>query len=130
MPAVSAVIPTYNRLPLLMQAVESVRAQTFGDWELVVADDGSTDGSAEAVEGLGDPRIRVLRLPHTGNAGAVRNAGVAASGGEWLAFLDSDDVWLPQRLELQLAAVRDANVQWSYAGAELMDSAGRPLPLR
>ena len=130
MPAVAAVIPTYNRLPLLMQAVESVRAQTFGDWELIVADDGSTDGSAEAVEALGDPRIRVLRLPRTGNAGAVRNAGVAASGGEWLVFLDSDDVWLPQRLELQLAAVRAANVQWSYAGAELMDSAGRPLPLR
>lgn len=130
MPAVSAIIPTYDRLPLLMQAVESVRAQTFGDWELIVADDGSTDGSAEAVEALGDPRIRVLRLPHTGSAGAVRNAGVAASGGEWLAFLDSDDVWLPRRLELQLAAVRAADVQWSYGGAELMDSAGRPLPLR
>jgi glycosyltransferase involved in cell wall biosynthesis len=130
MPAVSAIIPTYDRLPLLMQAVESVRAQTFGDWELIVADDGSTDGSAEAVEALGDPRVRVLRLPHTGSAGAVRSAGVAASGGEWLVFLDSDDVWLPRRLELQLAAVRAANVQWSYAGAELMDAAGRPLPLR
>jgi glycosyltransferase involved in cell wall biosynthesis len=127
---VSVVIPTYNRRALLLPAVDSVRAQTFGDWELIVADDGSTDGSADAVEALGDPRVRLLRLPHTGNVAAVRNAGVAASRGEWLAFLDSDDAWLPRRLELQLAAIGDTNAQWSYAGVELMDPAGRPVPMR
>ena len=130
MPAVSVVIPTYNRGPLLLEAVESVRAQTFDDWELIVADDGSTDGSLEAVEALGDPRVRVLRLPHGGNVSAVRNAGVAASRAEWVAFLDSDDAWLPGRLELQLAALRPTSARWSYGGAELMDPAGRPIPFR
>ena len=131
MPAVSVVIPTYNRLPLLMEAVASVRAQSFADWELIVADDGSTDGSAEAVEALGDDRIRVLRLPHTGIVAAVRNAGAAASRAAWLAFLDSDDVWVPRKLDVQLAASRAAaGVRWSYAGAEMMDHAGRPAPFR
>lgn len=130
MPIVSVVIPTYNRRALLPQAVDSVRAQTFGDWELIVADDGSTDGSADAVEALGDPRVRVLRLPHIGNVASVRNAGVAASRGEWLAFLDSDDVWLPRRLEVQFAAIGVTSAQWSYAGVELMDPAGRPVPMR
>lgn len=130
MPAVSAVIPTYNRLPLLMQAVESVRAQTFGDWELIVADDGSTDGSAEAVDGLGDPRIRVLRLPHTGRPAAARNAGLAAARGEWVAFLDSDDLWEPHKLALQLDLTRAAGVRWSYTDVRLVDDGGRTIPLR
>lgn len=130
MPAVSVVIPTWNRLPLLLQAVDSVRAQTFADWELIVADDGSTDGSAEAVEALGDPRIRALRLPHGADEGRARNAGVAASSGEWVAFLDSDDLWMPHKLEVQFAASRAAGVRWSYAGAEMMDDNGRPVPFR
>ena len=128
MPSVSVVIPTFDRLPLLLQAVDSVRAQTFADWELVVADDGSADGSAEAVEALGDGRIRAVRLPHAGDEGRARNAGVAASRGEWVAFLDSDDLWMPHKLQVQLAASRAAGVRWSYAGAEMMDPAGRPVP--
>ncbi|HEX6909860.1 MAG TPA: glycosyltransferase [Longimicrobium sp.] len=130
MPAVSAVIPTYNRLPLLMEAVASVRAQTFADWELVVADDGSTDGSAEAVEALGDPRIRVLRLPHAGYAAAGRNAGLAAARGEWVAFLDSDDRWEPHKLAVQLHLARRAGVRWSYTDVRLVDEQGRTIPLR
>lgn len=128
MPLVSAIIPTFNRLPLLLQAVESVRAQTFAEWELIVADDGSTDGSADAVEALGDARIRVLRLPHAGDEAVARNGGAAAAGGEWLAFLDSDDVWLPHKLQAQVAATLDAGVRWSYAGVEMMDEAGRTVP--
>lgn len=130
MPTVSVVIPTYNRRALLMEAVRSVRAQTFADWELVVADDGSTDGSAEAVEALGDARIRVLRLPRVGRAAAVRNAGVRASRGEWIAFLDSDDLWAPHKLAVQLDTTRVAGARWSYTGLELMDDAGLPVPFR
>ncbi|HEX2080944.1 MAG TPA: glycosyltransferase family A protein, partial [Longimicrobium sp.] len=129
-PTVSAVIPTYNRLPLLLAAVESVRVQTFGEWELIVADDGSTDGSAEAVEALGDPRIRVLRLPRTGSPAVARNAAVRAARGEWVAFLDSDDRWLPRKLELQLSAVRRAGARWSYTALVLVDEEGGPLPFR
>jgi glycosyltransferase involved in cell wall biosynthesis len=128
MPTVSVIIPTYNRRPLLMEAVESVRAQTFTDWELVVVDDGSTDGSADAVEALHDPRIRVLRLPHAGRAAVVRNAGVRAARGEWVAFLDSDDLWEPHKLAVQLDLTRVAGARWSYTRLALMDAAGLPVP--
>jgi len=130
MPLVSVIIPTYDRLPLLREAVESVRAQTFAGWELVVADDGSADGSAEAVEAMGDVRIRVLRLPHSGDEATARNAGAAAARGEWLAFLDSDDVWLPRKLSAQVEATLRAGVEWSYAGVEMMDEARRTVPFR
>jgi glycosyltransferase involved in cell wall biosynthesis len=129
MPLVTAVIPTYNRLPLLMEAVASVRAQTLGDWELVVVDDGSADGSAEAVEALGDARIRVLRLPPTGNVAALRNAGVRAGSGDWVAFLDSDDVWEPRKLQAQLGALHAAGARWSYTDLRMMDDAGEPIPM-
>lgn len=129
MPAVSVVIATFDRLPLLMEAVDSVRAQTFSDWELIVVDDGSADGSADAVEALGDARIRVLRLPHTGDVSAVRNAGVAAARGEWVAFLDSDDLWGPHKLAIQLEATREAGARWSYTDIRLVDDGGEPIPL-
>lgn len=130
MPDVSVVIPTFNRRALLLEAVESVRTQTFTDWELVVADDGSTDGSAESVEALGDPRIRVLRLPRVGRAAVARNTGVRAARGEWVAFLDSDDVWEPRKLDVQVDAMRAAGVRWSYTGLVLVDDARRPVPFR
>jgi glycosyltransferase involved in cell wall biosynthesis len=130
MPTVSAVIPTYNRRPLLMEAVDSVRAQTFGDWELIVADDGSTDGSADAVDALDDERIRVLRLPHTGNVAALRNTGARAGRGAWIAFLDSDDIWEPAKLQVQIAATEAAGVRWSYTGLTLMNDAHEPVPFR
>lgn len=130
MPAVSVVIPSHDRRPLLLQAVESVRAQTFGDWELIVADDGSTDGSPEAVEALHDARIRVLRQPHAGRAAVARNTGVRAARGEWVAFLDSDDVWEPHKLAAQLDLARAAGVRWSYTGLVLVDDGGRPVPFR
>src|SRR2546421_610268 len=102
---VSVILPTYDRLPLLREAVESVRAQTWADWELVVIDDGSTDGTAEYLTELAsvDPRVRVLRRPHRGNPARLRNEAVAASTGEYVAFQDSDDVWEPEKLARQLA---------------------------
>jgi glycosyltransferase involved in cell wall biosynthesis len=130
LPLVTVVIPTHDRLPLLREAVESVRAQSYPHWELVVADDGSTDGSAEWVEGLADPRVRVLRLPHSGLPGVVRHQGVRAGSGELLAFLDSDDRWLPRRLEVQVQALRRSGARWSYSAYQLVDCGGEPLPTR
>jgi glycosyltransferase involved in cell wall biosynthesis len=95
MPFFSVVIPTYNRLDLLKEALASVRAQTFTDYELVVADDGSTDGTAEWLQG--QPRVRVLRQPNRG-PGAARNLGARDAKGDYFAFLDSDDVWFPWTL--------------------------------
>jgi glycosyltransferase involved in cell wall biosynthesis len=116
-PTVSVVIPTYNRLPLLCDAVESVRAQTFGDWELIVADDGSTDDTPAYLTALqrADERVRVLYMEHSATATRARAEGTALARGEWLAFLDSDDVWLPRKLEVQLRAMAEhPECAWSY----------------
>jgi len=99
-PLVSVIIPTYNRADLVRQAVASVEAQTFRDFEIVVVDDGGTDGTCEAL--AAGPELRVLRHPHRQGVAAARNTGAAAARGEWLAFLDSDDFWLPDKLARQM----------------------------
>jgi glycosyltransferase involved in cell wall biosynthesis len=129
-PLVTVVIPTHDRLPLLRAAVASVAAQTYARWELVVADDGSTDGTAEAVWAMSDPRVRVVALAREGHIGRVRNAGVAAGSGELVAFLDSDDLWLPGKLAAQLRALRESGARWCYAGFEMMDEEERTIPMR
>jgi len=102
-PAVSVVIPTYNRAEMLAQALRSVRAQTFTDYEIVIVDDGSTDGTAEVVGSFTDERIKYLRQENRGSS-AARNAGIDWAEGKYVAFLDSDDAWLPEKLEVQVAA--------------------------
>jgi hypothetical protein len=101
MSRVSIVLPTYNRADTLLRAIDSVRAQTFEDWELHVVDDGSTDGTPELFAGI-DSRVQLHRRPHLGVAEA-RNHGLRASRGEIIAFLDSDDEWTAHHLELSLA---------------------------
>src|SRR5439155_18013272 len=96
---ISVIIPTYNRARLVPRAVRSALAQVTADDEVLVADDGSTDNTAEALAEFED-RIRHLRLPHAG-AGATRNRGVAEATRPRIAFLASDDEWLPGQLKLQ-----------------------------
>lgn len=100
----SVVIPSHNRAELLATALASVWAQTLSDYEVIVSDDGSTDGTLSYLRSLGD-RVRVVTQPHAG-PGCARNAGVAASRGSYVVFLDSDDVWFPWTLEV-LAGVID-----------------------
>jgi glycosyltransferase involved in cell wall biosynthesis len=99
--SVSVVIPTYNRRFQVREAVQSVLAQRSCDFEVIVVDDGSTDGTAEGLADLGRS-LRLLRRAHRG-VSAARNAGAACASGDWLAFLDSDDVWLPGKLAAQMA---------------------------
>lgn len=107
MPLVSVVIPTLDRLDLVGEAVASVLAQTAGDLELVVVDDGGTDGVAEVLpRRFPDPRLRVVRQDNRG-ASAARNRGAAETSAPWLAFLDSDDLWQPRKLERQLQALAE-----------------------
>jgi glycosyltransferase involved in cell wall biosynthesis len=94
----SVVIPTYNRAELLRIALDSVLAQTFTDYEVIVVDDGSTDGTWEQLQALGS-RIHVLHQQNAG-PGAARNLGVAQARGDYVAFLDSDDLWFPWTLEI------------------------------
>ncbi|HEU4630435.1 MAG TPA: glycosyltransferase [Gemmatimonadaceae bacterium] len=130
-PTVSVILPTFDREPLLREAVASVLAQTFGDWELIVADDGSTDGTRAYLEGLHDPRVRPLFLERRGHIGRTRAAALDAARGTWVAFLDSDDLWLPDKLALQLRRLADAPpCGWSCTGYRLIDAEGRFLPER
>jgi glycosyltransferase involved in cell wall biosynthesis len=128
-PLVSIVLPTYNRLKYLRPAIDSVLEQTFGDWELIVADDGSEEETATYLAALADPpRITVLRLPHTGSPGAVRNAAWQAARGEYIAFLDSDDVWLPEKLALQVASLQSHPERgWSNTSFAVIDDSGTLL---
>ena len=101
---ISVIIPTHNRRELLAGAVESVRAQTFRDWDLLIVDDGSDDGTDRDWSDPGDPRIRYLRTERKG-VSAARNLGIQQAKSPWIGFLDSDDTWLPRKLEIQLSAL-------------------------
>ncbi|ROR03221.1 glycosyltransferase family 2 protein [Desulfosoma caldarium] len=102
---VSVIIPTRNRAAMVRQAVESVLAQKDASLEVIVVDDGSTDDTAHVLTAY-SARIQVIRREHSGGVSAARNAGIVASRGEWIAFLDSDDMWLPQKVSAQLEYFR------------------------
>jgi glycosyltransferase involved in cell wall biosynthesis len=107
-PDVSVVIPTRNRPELATRAVRSVLAQTHASLEVIVVVDGPDDETVAALEALGDDRVRVKVLPERGKAPNARNQGVLAARGRWTAFLDDDDEWLPEKLEVQLALAATA----------------------
>ncbi|HYE91583.1 MAG TPA: glycosyltransferase [Terriglobales bacterium] len=126
MSLVSVVIPCYDGERFVGEAIASVLAQTHGALELIVVDDGSTDGSVERVRAIADPRVRLVTQANAGVA-AARNRGAAAACGEYLAFLDQDDLWRPDKLARQLETARarpEAGVV--YTDAELLDDRGRP----
>jgi len=100
LPRVSVIIPTYNRSRMLKEAIDSVLSQDYPHFELVVVDDGSTDATAELLQAYGQDLV-VIRQPNRG-VSAARNAGIAAASGRYIAFLDSDDLWLPQKLTRQV----------------------------
>jgi glycosyltransferase involved in cell wall biosynthesis len=102
-PTVTVVMPAYDAAAFISEAIESVLAQTFSDWELVVVDDGSTDGTPGVVSAYDDPRIRLLAIAHAGLPAAARNRGLATSESRFVAFLDADDLWRPHKLARQLA---------------------------
>ncbi len=106
MPAVTVIVNLYNGRATLAETVASVIAQTFADWELLVWDDGSTDNSAEVLAQFHDSRIRYIRSDTQLPLGQARQRAIDLATGEWIAFLDQDDLWLPDKLERQLERVR------------------------
>ncbi len=127
-PVVSVVMPTFNRLQFLPPAIDSVFAQTFTDWELIVADDGSGAETRAYLQSLHDPRVKVIWLAHTGKPSVVSNVALRAARGEFVAFLDSDDLWLPKKLEAQLDSLRNHPERgWSYTKFAVVDGSGRPI---
>ena len=126
-------IPTHNRRAMLMQAIASVLAQTVTDLEIIVVDDGSDDDTTSTVESLGDARVVVIRSTTAQGVSDARNRGIAAATGEWIAFLDDDDLWAPGKLERQIGAARADARDWAFSGSVTVDGslaviAGCPPP--
>lgn len=102
---ISVIIPTYNREHTLRRSIESVLSQTYTDLELIIADDCSTDGTKKLIEGIDDTRIKYICLKKNGGACVARNAGIAVAKGDYIAFQDSDDIWLANKLEIQFKTI-------------------------
>lgn len=125
-PLVSVIIPTFNRAHVLGHALDSVLAQTLGDFEVIVVDDASTDNTRELMAGISDERVLYTRRDHSVNAGVARNTGMQQARGKYIAFLDSDDRWLPRKLELQTRQLEELGEDWgcSYTGALIFKQGG------
>jgi glycosyltransferase involved in cell wall biosynthesis len=128
---VTVVVPTHNRRELLVQTLRSLIWQRAVALEIVVVDDGSTDDTAAVVAGLGDRRLRLLRHETPQGVSVARNWGIAEAKGQWIAFCDDDDLWAPDKLALQLKALRDSGRTWVYTGdvivtTDLQVVGGRP----
>ena len=121
MPLVSVVLPTYNRAPTLGRAIESVLAQTCENLELIVIDDGSTDDTSDVIAHYqADRRVRHIRLPGRGGAAAARNAGIREGTSPFVAFQDSDDVWMPRPRALAMSRL--------WIGGGVVSRVQPPLP--
>lgn len=127
MPFVSIITPSWNVERLIGETIESVKAQTFGDWELLIADDCSTDQTPEIISryAAADPRIKLIRQVRNGGPALARQAAIDHAQGRYLAFLDSDDLWLPTKLERQLAFAQSRRAPLSYTGFRRIDEAGK-----
>lgn len=126
---VSIITPVYACEQYLAETIESVCGQTYPHWELLLADDCSPDGSAKIIDGYQrlDSRIRYIRLPKNGGAAAARNAALERAGGRYIAYLDADDLWMPNKLERQLAFLKETGAVFSCCDYEKIDSDGTSL---
>ncbi|MFI0471878.1 glycosyltransferase family 2 protein [Halomonas sp. HMF6819] len=126
-PTYSVIMPVYNVEAFVAEAVKSVLAQTFTDFELIIVDDGGADSSMDICRSFDDSRIRIVTQQNRGLAGA-RNSGIAAARGEFIALLDSDDRWHPTKLALHfIHLTASPEVDVSYSGSQLIDSQGKPM---
>lgn len=125
---ISVVIPTHNRCERLRQAIESVRTQSWKDLEIIVVDDASTDGTPALMAELStiEPRIRHIRNAVSLGGGGARNAGIAAARGEYVAFLDDDDLWLPEKLQCQHAILKADGSAAAVSCSFILSAPGRP----
>jgi glycosyltransferase involved in cell wall biosynthesis len=130
MPEVSVIIPTHNYGHFIKGAIKSVLSQSFSDLELIVVDDGSTDGTKNFISAFKDSRILYINQKNRGLASA-RNNGIKIASGEYVGFLDADDLWMPEKLELQLSIFKKKeNVGLVYTGYEVVDDSGTYIAKR
>ncbi|MBB5224424.1 glycosyltransferase involved in cell wall biosynthesis [Amaricoccus macauensis] len=128
-PAVSVVTPVWNAAATLAETVASVRAQSLANWEMLLVDDGSTDGSGALAARLAaeEPRIRVLTHATNLGAAAARNHAIREARGRWIAFLDADDLWRPEKLALQVDFMRTRGHPLTFTAYRRIAADGRPL---
>lgn len=128
---ISIIVPVYNVAKYIVETMDCVRSQTYRNWELLLVEDGSRDGSAaliaEYMEKTGDERIRLLRQPSNMGAAKARNRGLQEAKGRYIAYLDADDLWVPQKLERELAFMKEKQAAFAFTGYEFADEQGRGL---
>ena len=126
---VSIIVPVYNAAKYIEKTIEMVSKQTYKDWELILVDDASTDGSADLIDEIiasQGKRIRLIRKSVNEGAAAARNSGIDASAGRFIAFLDADDVWLPEKLDKQIAFMERTGAAFSFHSYEFGDEEANP----
>ncbi|MFB2895268.1 glycosyltransferase [Aerosakkonemataceae cyanobacterium BLCC-F50] len=124
MPLISVIIPVYNGEATIKETIASVLNQTFKDFELIVINDGSTDSTLDVVSSIQDPRIKVFSYPN-GNQAVSRNRGLSHATGEYISFIDADDLWTPDKLEAQLKALQEnPQAAVAYSWTDLIDEEG------
>lgn len=128
-PLISVIMPAYNADRFIAEAIRSVRAQSHGNWELLVLDDGSADTTCQVVERLSreDPRIRLIRNEKNMGVARTRNRGFDLCKGEYVALLDADDVWHPQKLSRQLALLEKSGADFAYSAYAIVNQAGEKV---
>lgn len=117
---VSVITPAFNVADFIGETIESVLRQSHREWEMLIADDGSTDDTIEAAHraSSGDTRVRVIACEHAGLPSTARNRALEHAGGDYIAFLDSDDLWAPEKLERQIASLRANGKRWGFSNME------------
>ena len=126
---VSIIMPSYNTGKYIAETIASVMAQTYTDWELIIVDDASTDNTAEVVQNVATTnasKIRFLQNVHNSGAAVSRNRALREARGKWIAFLDSDDLWAPEKLQKQLDFMVKNGYAFSYTKYEEIDEDGKP----
>ena len=121
---VSIIMPSYNTASFIKETIQSVLDQTYTNWELIIVDDCSTDHTDEVLESIKDSRIRYFKNDKNSGAAASRNKALREARGQWIAYLDSDDLWLPQKLENQIAFMQKNGYAFSYTNYEEIDVDG------
>ena len=125
---VSIIMPSYNTGRFIAETIESVLAQTYENWEIILVDDCSTDNTDDVVAPfLSDPRIKYIKNEKNSGAAVSRNRALREATGKWIAFLDSDDLWAPDKLEKQIAFMEENGYQFSYTNYREIDEDSKPL---
>lgn len=126
---ISIIVPVYNVEKFIIETMDSVRAQTYSNWELLLIEDGSTDNGVEKIynyiEETGDERIHLFRQPANMGAAKARNRGLGEAKGRYITYLDADDLWMPEKLNHELLFLQEKNAAFVFTGYEFADEQGQ-----